>query len=78
MNEQSGPIVMSKRSLLNIKQTEKSIENGQISQLPSVLDMSNCSHYCAIVFIKNKSSLRRRMMKTGDGRFLPGQTVMMM
>ena len=48
-----------------------------MSQLPSVLNMSDYSHYCAIVVIMKKSSLRRRMVKTGDGRLVPGQTMMM-
>ena len=78
MIEQSGPIVMSKRSLLYINRLEKFIRrNGQMSQLPSVLDTSDCLHYHAIVAIMKTSSLRRRMT-TDDGRLVPGQTVMMM
>ena len=66
---------------MNIKQTRKinknQKKNGQMSQLPSVLDMSDCSHYCTTVTIMKTSSLRRRM-PTDDGRLVPGQTVMMM
>ena len=61
MIEQSGPIVMSKRSLLYINRLEKFFrKNGQMSQLPNVLDTSDCLHYCAIVPIMKKCSLRER------------------
>ena len=65
MIEQSGPTVMSKRSLLYINRLEKFIrKNGQMSQLPNVLDTSDCLHYCAIVAIMKKCSLRRERERT--------------
>ena len=49
-----------KKSLLHINRLEKFIrKNGQMSQLPNVLDTSDCLHYCAIVAIMKKCSLRR-------------------
>ena len=49
-----------------------------MGQILRVSDMSEYSHYCATVVKMKKSSLRRRMTKTGDGRLVPVQTVMMM